>query len=124
MQLEDESFAVPDSYEDEPSQPQTQLNTQPQTQPTSQPVSHFPANLWGLLVSTSASPTAAELARREQENGGPSDEPYVERPARVEMAHGQPDCRVGRHPTADVVLNGKKISSWHARIFIDRKSVV
>lgn len=121
--MADESFLVPDSYESSSQYhfSQTQTQTQTQTQPLSQPAGdYFPSNLWGLLVSTSATPTDAELARREKENQpNAADEEYVERPGRVEMAWGTTECKIGRHPKADVVLNGKKISSWHARIFLD-----
>ncbi|KAL8278358.1 hypothetical protein RQP46_009250 [Phenoliferia psychrophenolica] len=126
---EEDSFAVPDSYDQ--SQPQTQQATQQSTQPLSQPTQYFPKHLWGVLVSTSVTPTADELAKLEKENDPAQagaagvgaatgdDEAYVPRPARVEMARGTFECKIGRHPHADVVLKGKKISNWHARIFVD-----
>ncbi|KAK4699362.1 ser/thr/tyr protein kinase RAD53, partial [Phenoliferia sp. Uapishka_3] len=103
-------------------QTQTQQQTQPQTQPlNSQPSPSWPSNLWGLLVSTSASPTLAELSRRDKENtpATTTDEEYIERPARVEMVVGKWEIRVGRNPKSDLCLNGKKISSNQARIWID-----
>lgn len=109
---------IPESYD--LSQPipdfsQTQqTQTQPQTQPASQPSPVFPSNLWGVLVSCSPSPTEAEL------RGVPgAGEAYVERPARVELERGTNEYFVGRHPHCAVRLSSIKVSSWHARIFVD-----
>lgn len=107
---------LPDSY-DYSTQPQTQTQTQAASQlPTA---AHFPRDLWGLLLSCSPSATQMDLALAGQTVGVTDNEPFVERASRVEFMLGQNEYTVGRFPKSDLVLNGKKISSHHARIFLD-----
>jgi pSer/pThr/pTyr-binding forkhead associated (FHA) protein len=73
-----------------------------------------------VLVSCSLPPTGDELDRLQKENTA-DGEAYVERPQRIELKWGVSNnvCTVGRHPRSTILLNGKKISSNHARIWVD-----
>ncbi|GAA5827996.1 hypothetical protein JCM3770_005536, partial [Rhodotorula araucariae] len=108
---------------------QSQLTqTQPQTQETSQAPSQssrFPPHLWGVLFSVSRArndppaglphPASAALPSPRP----PSHAAPLSRPERLDLARGKDAYTVGRHPRCDLVLNGPKISSHHARIFWD-----
>ncbi|KAI5480399.1 ser/thr/tyr protein kinase RAD53 [Pseudohyphozyma bogoriensis] len=110
--LSEEESLVPDSYEYSQF---TQTQTQTQTQSSATPA--FPSHLWGVLVSVSRPPTQDDLQKENDSN--PNAEPWVDRPARLEMAyHDGNSITVGRHPSSDLHLNGKKISTKHARIFV------
>lgn len=93
----------------------TQLQTQTQGTQTAVP---FPTQLWGFLVSCAPATSAMNLATAISASTGVSAlEPWVERPERVDLREGTMEYSIGRLPTSDVVLRGKKISSIHARIF-------
>lgn len=108
---------------------QSQQMTQPQTQ-YSQTLQHspppaFPSNLWGMLVASyptaDSSSSIPASTSRSGHNGHHTDQSVdiAGKPARVELSWDKLAIRVGRHPRADIVLNGAKISSWHARIYYD-----
>ncbi|KAM0746431.1 Pkinase-domain-containing protein [Meredithblackwellia eburnea MCA 4105] len=117
MMVEDGSIVgvyVAETQTDEPPQ------TQPLTQPFSQTANSFPSNLWAILLSTSsATSSASSSAVHDGTTDSAKENTYPPRPARFEMRWGKHECMIGRHPKADVVLEGKKISSWHAKIWID-----
>ena len=113
--------------------------TQPQTQQQSQPVpatsSRFPPQLWGILLSvsagtstsTSTSTTAAAPAQAAAPLAPPPPPPpptSLPRPERVDLVRTQATYTVGRSPRCDLVLNGPKISSFHARVTLDDEGVV
>lgn len=109
---------------------QSQQMTQPQTQ-YSQPLQHspppaFPSNLWGMLVAWYPSDLgSSSLIADPNQYPGPSSTNHQRadssgKPARVELSWSKLSLKVGRHPRADLVLNGAKISSWHARIWYDQ----
>ncbi|BGP23930.1 ser/thr/tyr protein kinase RAD53 [Rhodotorula toruloides] len=110
-----------------------------QTQPLSQPTIRFPPNLWGILVSVGRSSSDSfGLAHHahDQQAGAPRDIPALAplpgpstdvhtalpRPERLEFSRTKREYTVGRHPRCDLVLNGPKISSKHARIWLDKET--
>lgn len=101
---------IPDSY-DYSQATQTQ---QTQTQSTAH---HFPSQLWGFLVSCAPSASEMDLANEQSLKGIGAVEVFVKRPERVELRLEQMEYTIGRLPKSDVVLNGKKVSANHARIF-------
>lgn len=139
-----EALDLPDSQSQ--SQPWTQTQTQ-QTQPSQGQSqgnsSRFPSDLWGILVAVtghrtaSASEAAAAAPPHKaaaagtndpsKQNGGALTPPppaaapaaALPRPERLELFKGQNSYMVGRHPKSDLRLNGPKISSTHAKIWID-----
>ncbi|GAA5994353.1 serine/threonine-protein kinase [Rhodotorula paludigena] len=107
-------------------QSQQFTQTQPQTQQPSQPfgdastsASRFPAHLWGVLVSVArgSEHTLAAAAAEPPARGQP-------RPDRLELARSKAQYTVGRHPKCDIVLQGPKISSYHAKIRFDAETGV
>lgn len=109
-------------------QSQQFTQTQPQTQQPSQPfgdsstsASRFPAHLWGVLVSVARgsehSLAATEPPQQERRRG-------QHRPDRLELARAKAQYTVGRHPKCDIVLQGPKISSYHAKIRLDAETGV
>ena len=112
--------------------------TQPQTQQQSQPVpatsSRFPPQLWGILLSvgagtststsTTSAPTAAVAAAPLAPPPPPPPPTSLPRPERVDLVRAQATYTVGRSPRCDLVLNGPKISSFHARVTLDDEGVV
>lgn len=82
----------------------------------SSPPPAFPSNLWGILVSYSPSDSGSVevMGGSEQPTA-----PRIPRAARLELEWDKLAYKVGRHPKADLVLHGAKISSFHARIFYD-----
>ncbi|GAA5841450.1 hypothetical protein JCM11251_007142 [Rhodosporidiobolus azoricus] len=94
---------------------QTQQSTQPQSQ--SQQAPRWPDHLAGILVpsfegsSTSfGQPGYGGAAVGTSSNGAGAHAP------RLELLRGKNLWTVGRHPKCDLVLNGPKISSFHAKI--------
>lgn len=79
-------------------------------------------------MSVNASPSTVDILREKEasiavfKSGGPNVVPYeayVPRPAKIELNWNQKEFKIGRHPKADLCLKGKKISSWHARIWVE-----
>ena len=132
------------------SQPWTQTQTQ-QTQPSQGQSSQgnggsrFPSDLWGILVAVTGHRTAstsetapppphkAPAVAASEQNGAaaaalnlppppPPPPAALPRPERLELFKGQNSYMVGRHPKSDLRLNGPKISSTHAKIWIDPKT--
>lgn len=147
-----EALDLPDeSQSQSQSQPWTQTQTQ-QTQPSQGQSqgnsSRFPSDLWGILVavtghraaSTSEAAAAApppphKAAAVAAGTDDPSKQTHgaalnppppppaaLPRPERLELFKGQNSYMVGRHPKSDLRLNGPKISSTHAKIWIDPKT--
>ncbi|GAA5987117.1 hypothetical protein JCM10908_001032 [Rhodotorula pacifica] len=52
-------------------------------------------------------------------DGGLASPAALPRPERLELVKGQNSYTVGRHPKSDLRLNGPKISSTHAKIWIE-----
>lgn len=97
---------------------------------TSNGTDTWPKHLWGALVSVNASPSEVDISREKEasiavfKSGGPNAVPYeayVPRPAKIELNWNQKEFKIGRHPKADLRLNGKKISSSHARIWVENE---
>lgn len=102
---------VQDSYES--SQP-SQTQTQPQTQVAAQadgPARNLPSHLWGLLTGWAASSSELFQLDRGQRQL---------KPGRLELSDDKFRYQVGRHPRCELRLDGKKISSFHADIFLDQ----
>ncbi|GAA6033636.1 hypothetical protein JCM8097_004360 [Rhodosporidiobolus ruineniae] len=105
---------------------QTQPNTQPNTQPTQH--NGWPDHLFGILVpsgsssSTSLPPSngRAPVSEPASLSTGSSGAPA----RRFELTRDQTTYTVGRHPKCDLVLNGPKISSYHAKITCGQDGVV
>ncbi|GAA5952414.1 hypothetical protein JCM8115_003595 [Rhodotorula mucilaginosa] len=141
-----EALDLPDeSQSQSQSQPWTQTQTQ-QTQPSQGQSqgnsSRFPSDLWGILVAvtghrTASTSEAAPPPHKAAAAGtdGPSKQNHgaalnppppppaaLPRPERLELFKGQNSYMVGRHPRSDLRLNGPKISSTHAKIWIDPKT--
>ncbi|GAA6014841.1 hypothetical protein JCM10207_002198 [Rhodosporidiobolus poonsookiae] len=97
---------------------QTQPATQQQSQPLSQQHPRFPPNLWGLLLPVGTGSTASLTdAAYDAQGGSTAGGSGGPGPARIELCKGKDTYVVGRHPTrCDIVLNGPKISSFHAKI--------
>ncbi|BGO90811.1 hypothetical protein NBRC10512_000126 [Rhodotorula toruloides] len=118
---------------------QSQLTQTQQTQPLSQPTTRFPPNLWGILVSVGRSSSESfALAQHAHDQSttvrgdtttsapppGLSTAVHtaLPRPERLEFSRTKREYTVGRHPRCDLVLNGPKISSKHARIWLDNET--
>lgn len=115
---------------------QSQLTQTQQTQPFSQPTTRFPPDLWGILVSVgrSSSDSFALAQQAHDQPAGargdgvpPAPHPgpstaALPRPERLEFSRTKREYTIGRHPRCDLVLNGPKISSKHARIWLDQET--
>lgn len=118
---------------------QSQLTQTQQTQPLSQPTTRFPPNLWGILVSVGRSSSESfALAQHAHDHSATvrgdttTSAPLpglstgvhtaLPRPERLEFSRTKREYTVGRHPRCDLVLNGPKISSKHARIWLDNET--
>ncbi|BGP54975.1 hypothetical protein JCM8202v2_002563 [Rhodotorula sphaerocarpa] len=125
---------LPDSLSQSQSQSQPWTQTQTQTQQTQQSQgangeaeSRFPGHLWGILVAVTGSRTASahvDAGRLAAGANGASGAAVgarggLARPERLELVRGRTEYTVGRHPKSDLCLNGPKISSGHARIWIE-----
>lgn len=111
------SQGLPDSYDFSQSQ---FTQTQPQTQPDTQPHSTaFPAHLWGILLSSSASADASTVLLDANRADPVAN---LDRPTRFEFVRpsfgGKATYTIGRHPKNDLRLNSPKVSNSHARITI------
>ncbi|GAA5914023.1 hypothetical protein JCM8208_005922 [Rhodotorula glutinis] len=108
--------------------------TQPQTQQQSQPTggagstsSRFPSKLWGVLLSvgaatsTATTTTPAPAPAAAAPLAPPPPPTALPRPERVDLLRAQTTYTVGRSPRCDLVLQGPKISSFHARITLDEQ---
>lgn len=104
------------------SQP-TQPTQQTQTQQTQQEHSNeWPAHIWGILVSLQPSTLQQpELLHHQQQQQATTiiTEPYVSRPDRIEFNWDKKLIKVGRHKNSDILLEGKKISSFHCEIRVE-----
>ncbi|BGP47316.1 hypothetical protein JCM10450v2_003168 [Rhodotorula kratochvilovae] len=109
--------------------------TQPQTQQTSQAPSQssrFPPHLWGVLLSISRAPDSASFSSAVAPHSASAALPPppapgaapLPRPERLDLSRSQSEYTIGRYPRCDLVLNGPKISSHHARIVWDQEGGV
>ena len=141
----------PDSQSQSQPWTQTQTQqTQPSQGQSSQGNggSRFPSDLWGILVAVTGhrtastsetvppphkAPAVAVAVAASEQNGAaaaalnlppppPPPPAALPRPERLELFKGQNSYMVGRHPKSDLRLNGPKISSTHAKIWIDTKT--
>ncbi|POY73642.1 hypothetical protein BMF94_3177 [Rhodotorula taiwanensis] len=129
-----EALDLPESQSQ--SQPWTQTQTQTQqtqaSQGTAADSSRFPSHLWGILVAVTGPRTSstgdvfAVPVNGRKPNGATllsssttPETAALPRPERLELSRGQNEFVIGRHPKSDLRLNGPKISSVHARIWID-----
>ncbi|KPV77573.1 uncharacterized protein RHOBADRAFT_11861 [Rhodotorula graminis WP1] len=127
--MESAALDAPDLSQQSQSQSQF-TQTQPQTQQQSQPgrranaSSRFPPLLWGVLLSVGAgaAPTTTTAPTAPAAPLAPPPPPpptTLPRPERVDLLRAQSTYTIGRSPHCDLVLNGPKISSSHARITLD-----
>ncbi|GAA5914743.1 hypothetical protein JCM6882_002730 [Rhodosporidiobolus microsporus] len=110
------------------SQSQSQFTqTQPQTQPQSQSQqqSRWPDHLFGLLVPVSDG-SSTSFGGHGYSGGaaGAHSNGAGGRAPRLELNRSKNTWMVGRHPRCDLVLNGPKISSWHAKIELGQDGIV
>jgi hypothetical protein len=104
------------SQDFQPSQYTQTQATQAATQPISTPLgTGFPAHLWGILVSCAVGGSLSSIPAGGNTVGG-GDRPIV-----IELHRDQKVYTVGRHPGSGVVLDGKKISGRHAKIFLSEE---
>jgi serine/threonine/tyrosine protein kinase RAD53 len=98
-----------------------QLTQTQQTQPYSQGASQQPAtsswppHLFGVLLPASTTSSSSPSFTS-------SAPPNAAR--RLELSRDKREYTVGRHPKADLVLSGPKISSWHAVISLSEDGLV
>ncbi|KAK4057970.1 hypothetical protein OIO90_001189 [Microbotryomycetes sp. JL221] len=98
---------------------QQQTQTQPQTQQVASQTlngspSTFPSNLWGILTSH-----VAATRQQHDESSNVTGTQTQDRPLEVKLDQTKLAVKIGRHPRADIVLKGAKISSWHAKLWFD-----
>ncbi|KAM0788863.1 hypothetical protein ACM66B_002948 [Microbotryomycetes sp. NB124-2] len=115
--MDQQSQLFDDSQQQTQTQPQTQQVASQSLQPTPPA---FPPHLWGILTSVTGTGSANDTHDALDKHVISPD--ARDRPATFEFDRSKLEIKVGRHPKADLQLKGAKISSWHARIWLDTQA--